>query len=138
MANDLNTVAIIGRLTKDCTLNTFQNGSGVLNFTIAVNKSQKQGNEWKEYTSFFEITYFSKGAEKLSAYLVKGKQVSVSGYLKQERWEKDGKKNSAIKIMADNVQLFGDRSADNKGSEGNFKEQSENFSDDEFPEDVPF
>jgi len=129
MANDLNTVAIIGRLTKDCTLNTFQNGSGVLNFTIAVNKSQKQGNEWKEYTSFFEITYFSKGAEK---------QVSVSGYLKQERWEKDGKKNSAIKIMADNVQLFGDRSADNKGSEGNFKEQSENFSDDEFPEDVPF
>jgi single-strand DNA-binding protein len=55
------------------------------------------------------VTIWGKTAENLKPYLTKGRRVIISGYLKQDRWEKDGQKYSRIGIVADTVQLCGGR-----------------------------
>lgn len=106
---DLNNVVMIGNLVKDVEISKmFENYTkGVI--TIAVNRTRKNGEKWVEDVNFFDVTIWGKTAENLQPYLVKGQKVAVDGYLKQDRWEKDGQKFSRIFIVADNIQLIGAR-----------------------------
>lgn len=104
---DINNVVIVGRLTRDAELKYTSGGTAVSKLGIAVNKRKKQGDEWKEEASFFDVTLWGKMAEGLNTYLVKGKQIAVEGELEQERWEKDGQNHSKVTITASNVQLLG-------------------------------
>jgi single-strand DNA-binding protein len=89
-------------------------------------------------------------AQNLCPYLTKGKQICVSAHLHQDRWEKDGQKQSRVTIIADSVQLIGG----NKGgdtaphyepapsvNEGGFHGTTADsgFAESsDFPEDIPF
>lgn len=115
---DLNEVILIGRITRDLDERSFGylgNGNARANVSIAVNRSIKRGDNWEDEASFFDVTIYGKTAENLQPYLVKGRQIVVKGYLKQERWEKDGEKKSRLVIIADNVFLMGEKKADNNG-----------------------
>ena len=48
-----------------------------------------------------------KGAEAVSQYLLKGKQVGIQGELRQNRWEQEGQKRSKVEIFVTNLQLLG-------------------------------
>lgn len=101
---DINKVFLIGRLTKDCT--TRQVGQNtVTEFSVAVNRRRKQGNEYVEETSYFDVRMWNGN---IGSYLLKGRQVGIDGELRQERWEKDGVTNSKVVIVADNVKLLGE------------------------------
>lgn len=147
---DLNHVVLIGRLTQDLgaderSFGYVANGQARANVSIAVNRSKKNGDQWVEETYFFNITIWGKTAENLKPYLTKGKQICVEGHLKQDRWEKDGQKQSRISIVADNVQLLGGNSG-NGGAQpsGGYTpkfqplQQSFDTGADDFPEDIPF
>ena len=117
---DINHVMLIGRLTKDLDDRSFGyvgNGQCRANVSIAVNRSRKNGDNWVDEVSYFDVTIWGKQAENLKPYLTKGKQIAVEGFLKQDRWEKDGQKFSKVTITANNVQLLGGR--DNGGSGNN-------------------
>ena len=160
---DLNHVVLIGRLTQDLgsderSFGYVGNGQARANVSIAVNRSKKNGDQWVEEVNFFNITIWGKTAENLKPYLTKGKQICVEGHLKQDRWEKDGQKQSRVTIVADNVQLLGGRGDNSQGSgsaggaprfqpannggNGGFQGgyQSEPYGDtgSDFPEDIPF
>ena len=108
MANDFNNVILIGRVTRDAELKYTPSGTAVTKFGLAVNRKRKQGDEYIEEASFFDITAWSKLAENLNQYLAKGKQVGVCGELRQDRWEdKDGNKRSKVGITATAIQLLG-------------------------------
>jgi len=105
--SDLNRVDLIGRLTRDAELKTTANGFAVCNFSIAVNRKKKNGDQWEDEANFFDVTSFSKQAEYLHQYLIKGKQVGIDGELKQDRWQQDGQNRSRVIIIANNIQLLG-------------------------------
>lgn len=107
MSSDLNTVTIIGRLTRDAELKYTAGGLAISRFSIAVNRRKKDGDNWVDEASFFDVTLFGKSAETLNQYLVKGKQIAIKGELHQERWEQDGQSRSKVGIIADSVQLLG-------------------------------
>ena len=110
---DINHVLVIGRLTKDFGADprTFfytTGGTACAKVSIAVNRSVKQSDgQWTDEVSFFDVTIWGKTAENLKPYLVKGKQIAVDGYLKQERWQKDGQNFSKVNVVANSVQLLG-------------------------------
>lgn len=151
---DINNVSIIGRLVRDAELSYTQNGAACGRMSIAVNESRRNGDQWTDYANYFDVTVWGKSAENLKPYLVKGKQIAVDGHLQQQRWEKDGQKNSKVVIIADNIQLIGGARENNgAGSGGNYQQPqqrapqqpagyAENYGDDmgggEFPEDIPF
>jgi single-strand DNA-binding protein len=63
--------------------------------------------------------------------LTKGTQITVSGYLKQDRWEKDGQKQSRVQVVADMVQVP-------NVSKKDADKVAEAFGGEAFPEDNPF
>ena len=111
---DTNHVVLVGRLTKDLgtderSFGYVANGQARANVSIAVNRSKKNGDQWIDEVNYFDVTIWGKTAENLKPYLTKGKQIVIDGYLKQDRWEKDGQKFSKITVVANNVQLIGGR-----------------------------
>ena len=122
---DLNRVVEIGRLTRDMELKYTPGGMSVGNIGIAVNRHVKKGQSWEDEANFFEVTIFGKQAESLQKYLTKGKQIAVDGFLKQERWEKDGQKFSTVKIIANDVQLLGGGKDSHNNS--SYNEEQDNY-----------
>ena len=111
---DTNHVILVGRLTKDLgtderSFGYVANGQARANISIAVNRSKKNGDQWIDEVNYFDVTIWGKTAENLKPYLTKGKQIIIDGYLKQDRWEKDGQKFSKVTVVANNVQLIGGR-----------------------------
>jgi single-strand DNA-binding protein len=104
---DVNHVVIIGRLTRDAELKYTAAGFAISNFSVAVNRRRKNGDQWVEEANYFDVNLFGKAAESLKPYLVKGKQIAVEGELKQDRWEQDGQARSKVVISAGNIQLLG-------------------------------
>ncbi len=157
---DLNHVVLIGRLTRDLgtderSFGYVGNGQARATVSIAVNRSKKSGDQWVEEANYFDITIWGKQAENLKPYLTKGKMIAVDGYLKQDRWEKDGQKQSKVSIVANNVQLLGGNTGSNapaggapkfqpinnsNSNAGYSNYQSEPYGDtgSDFPEDIPF
>lgn len=116
MANsDINSVIIVGRLTRDVELKYMNNGNAVASMSIAVNRSKREGDQWVSEAHFFDVSYFGKGAEAVKPYLTKGKQIAVQGSLRQNRWEKDGQKQSRVVIVADSVELLGGNAGGGSG-----------------------
>ena len=141
---DLNNVIEIGRLTRDISERDFgytTGGTARLNLSIAVNRSEKRNGAWQDKVSYFDVTVWGKTAENIKAYLHKGKQIAVDGYLDQQRWEKDGVKYSKVVIIADSVQLLGGNgngqqiAPQTQQPAGDYQSA---VSGDDFPEDIPF
>jgi len=97
-----NFVAVDGNLTKDGEVTFSGSGTAVLNLSIAHNTKIKE----KEEVSFFDVVAFGKHAEYVADFAVKGATVTVIGRLHQDKWEKDGKKYSRTKIIANQL-VFG-------------------------------
>lgn len=105
---DINSINIIGRLTKDAELSYSGAGAAIVNFSIAVDHMKKK--DGTADTSFFNCKVFGKLGETLNKYMVKGKQVAIRGFLKQERWEKDGQKQSRVVLNCEEIELLGGNS----------------------------
>jgi len=121
--NDINTVTLVGRLTRDAELKYTTGGQAISQFSIANNQSQKKGDEWVDFANFFDCALWGKTAESLTPYLVKGKQICIMGRLKQDRWaDQAGQNHSRVGINVSHVQLLGGN------REG--KPQADNFHDD--------
>jgi len=98
----LNSICLVGNLTKDPELKETPNGKSVLNFTVAVDE---RGS--KEHTNFIPVTCWGKLAELVAEYQTKGNKVAVTGRLYQDSWEnEEGEKRSAIKVIAENVDFL--------------------------------
>lgn len=114
--NDFNKVILTGRLGKDCELKYTPTGTAITNFPIAVNRTSKKEGQTQQECSFFDIVVIGKSAENCSQYLSKGSFVLIEGRLRQNVWEKDGKRRSRVEVIADNVQFL---SRNNQGSSEN-------------------
>ena len=96
----MNSLNIIGRLTRDPEQVATSTGTEMTTFGLAVDAG-------KDEAHFFDCKCYGKTAELVARYKHKGEQVGVSGRLKQERWEKDGQKRSKVVIVAERVTFVG-------------------------------
>ena len=123
MATDINSVVLVGRLTRDAMLRYSSSGSGFLSFTVAVNRSKRNADgSWTVEASFIDCVYFGQNSQSISQYLVKGKQVAIQGELRQNKWESDGQQRSKLDVVVNTLSLL---SGGNQGqpSGGNFSSQ---------------
>ena len=105
--SDINLVVLEGHLTKNSELSYLQTGTAICKFAIANNKSKKnQAGEYESIASFFDVELWGPYAQAMAPHLTKGRHVTIQGRLSQDRWEKDGKINSRIKVTADELKLY--------------------------------
>ena len=131
---DVNHVVLIGRLTRDVDLKYTSSGTAVAKGSLAVNKRVKHGEQWVDKAGFFDFTLWGKQAESIAKYLVKGKQLAVTGELEQNTWEKDGQRHSKVEIKANDVQLLGGDKPNTAGHVDHARQAQPG----DFPDDVPF
>ena len=97
----MNKVQILGTITRDIEINYAPSGTAIAKLGIAVNKRYTSNGEKKEEVSYFNCVAFGKTGENINTYFQKGSRILISGELKEDRWEKDGQKQSRISIVID-------------------------------------
>jgi single-strand DNA-binding protein len=133
MARSVNTVTLLGNIGRDAETKFTQSGAAMTKFSVATSRRLKKGDEWVEETDWHNIVVWRQ--EKLANYLVKGKQVYLSGRLQTRSWDDPdtGKKRYATEVVADEIILCG-----GERSEGTAIPDTHYQSDAVPDEDVPF
>ena len=104
MANNLNSITVVGNITNEPELRFFSNGGANLTFGVAVPRSWMKNGEWQEQTSFFDVVCRFEMAENVAQSLQKGARVIVTGRLEQRSWQTpEGEKRYKIEITAEEV-----------------------------------
>ena len=105
-----NRVILIGNLTRDPEVKYLQSGTAVCEVGLAVTEKYKdKSGEQKEDTVFVDVSFWGRTAEVVGEYCKKGVPLFVEGRLKLDTWEKDGKKNSKLRVTGERMQLLGSR-----------------------------
>ncbi|MGI8972546.1 MAG: single-stranded DNA-binding protein [Gaiella sp.] len=101
----MNTVVLVGNLASDVRLREVgEDGKKLASFLLAV--SRRGG----EKADFVQITAWERTAELCGEVLTKGKKVAIEGGLRSRSWEEpDGKKRSAIEVVAREVAFLSPR-----------------------------
>lgn len=108
----MNSVILIGRLTNDPELSyTPQNQTAVCRFTLAVDRSRRQGEE--AGADFIRITVWERQAENCDRYLRKGSQCAVRGKIQTGSYKnRHGETVYTTEVVADKfngVEFLGSR-----------------------------
>ena len=105
----MNTVILMGRLTKAPELRQTQSGTDVTQFTIAVNRRYKDANG--EYpTDFINCVAWRQTAGFISKYFAKGAMIAVAGTLQTRKYaDKQGAERTATEVVVDNAEFTGEK-----------------------------
>lgn len=108
--SDLNVCTFIGRVTRDAEMTTVgAKNTTIVKWSIANNTGFGQ----YEKTNFFNCQMWGKAGEAIKQYLVKGKQIAVTGKLEDTSWTgNDGVKHQQWTLTVSEITLL----ADAKGS----------------------
>lgn len=112
---DFNSVVLLGRLARDPELKYAPSGAPVCSFSVATNNRYTKADGTKvQSVTFVDVTVWKRLAELCSQFLKKGRQVLVSGSLKQERWTDatTQKMRSRLKVVAREIKFIGPRPED--------------------------
>jgi single-strand DNA-binding protein len=103
----MNSVSVIGRLTRDPELKSTASGESVCNMRLAISGAGgKKDGELQ--AGFFDVEVWREQGERCAQYLTKGREIGVSGSLRWREWEtKDGAKRQAVTINAFRVDFIG-------------------------------
>ncbi len=144
MARGINKVIIVGNLGADPDSRAMPSGNAVTNISVATSESwnDRETGEKQEKTEWHRVVFFNRLAEIAAQYLKKGSQVYVEGKLQTRKWEdKEGNERWTTEVVANQMQMLGDRMSNNMTSDNASSSQSSSdndFSTDEFDDDIPF
>ena len=108
-----NKVILVGNLTRDPQVKYTTGGTAVTEIGLAVNRRwlDKQSNQWKDETTFVDITLWGRTAEIAGEYLSKGKSVLIEGRLQLDTWDdkESGQKRSKLRVVGENMTMLGSK-----------------------------
>jgi single-strand DNA-binding protein len=110
--NNLNSVLIEGNACRDAVVKTTASGAAICKMSIAVNRYYKSGENFEKEVSFFDIDSFGEVARLCGEKVKRGSEIRVTGRLKQNRWEQDGQKRTAVIVIAEHVEFSSKAKAD--------------------------
>jgi single-strand DNA-binding protein len=89
MAGSVNKVILVGNLGKDPEVRTTQDGSKIVNFSLATSETwnDRASGERKERTEWHRVVVFNdRIGEVVEKYVRKGSKVYVEGSLQTRKW----------------------------------------------------
>lgn len=104
----LNTITIMGRLTKAPELRYTQQNTPVAAFTLAVDRDYSGRDGGEKQTDFIDCVAWRGTAEFVDRYFDKGSMAVVSGRLQLRDWtDNNGNKRRSAEVVAEHV-YFGE------------------------------
>ena len=100
----MNSVQLLGRLTRDPDVRYTDGGSTVAKFTLAVDRRFKQ--EGGDSADFINCIAFGKTAEFIEKYFVKGLKIALNGRIQTGSYtNKDNVKVFTTDVVVENVEF---------------------------------
>ena len=130
----LNNVVLMGRLAQKPEIKNTQTGKAVTRFDLAVPVPSADRNAEPDY---IPIVCWEKQAEFVGKYLDKGRQVTVKGKIKTQKFkDRDGKTRKDIYVKAEEV-YFADSKTES-GADQQTEPSAPTFEDVKNDDDLPF
>lgn len=101
----MNSVQILGNLTRDPKVRATKTGKQVISFSVAVNRSvMTEYGEARQLTDYVNVVAWGKLAEAAANALRKGSRVFVEGRLTSRSYEtQDGQKRYVTEVTANTI-----------------------------------
>ena len=96
----INSVVLVGRITRDVEIRKTTSGLSVAQFTVAVDNGKDKPAD------FINCVAWRQAAEFLGQYAGKGDLVGVAGRITTRNYERDGQKVYVTEITADRVEIL--------------------------------
>lgn len=107
MANDINTITLVGRLAKDPQLRSLPSGMSVCDLRLAFTTSRKTGGEWQNESNFIDVAVWGGQGEAAARNLTTGRRVGITGRLEHRQWkDSNGSNRERYSITADRLQYL--------------------------------
>jgi single-strand DNA-binding protein len=132
----INSIVLIGRLTKDPELRRTTNDIPVATFTLAVNRPFSNPSGEKE-VDFIQCVVWRKQAENVEQYVFKGSLVGVEGRIQTRNYENaEGKTVYITEVVANSVTFLDSKkeeTVEDKKEKYNKSQQPEPVNEDDLP-----
>ena len=104
-----NRVEIAGNLTRDPEVRYTPKGTAIADLAVALNRPippAEEGGEWKQETTYVDVTVFGKTASRCGENLKKGAGVYIEGHLRLDEWvdQNTQQNRSKLVVIGDRVQ----------------------------------
>lgn len=115
----INSIVIVGRLTRDPEARKTTTGTSVASFRLASDDSYRSANGEKS-TVFMDVTVFGKLADTVTKYMRKGSLVGVTGRLSQRKYmsSKTNTEVTVTEIIANTVEFVGPKATNSDEDTG--------------------
>ena len=123
----INSVVLVGRLTRDIELRKTQSGLSVASFTIACDRrlSQEQKNNNEQSADFINCVAWRGSADFLGSYAHKGDTVGVEGKIQTRSYDRDGQRVYVTEVLANSVNLLHSKQAVHSQEQASYEPQPE-------------
>ncbi len=138
MSGSVNKVILLGNLGQDPDIRSTQDGSKIVNLSIATSERWKDRNteEQREKVQWHRVVIFNEGLAKVAEqYLRKGSKVYLEGQLQTRKWtDQSGTERYATEVVLQRYRgeltLLGGRGDDDRGSRGESRSSSQSSASD--------
>ena len=118
----INSVCLVGRLTRDPELKYTQSNIAVASFSLAVNRNFKDANGERE-ADFINCVIWRQSAENLANWAKKGALIGITGRIQTRSYEnQQGQRVYVTEVVAENFQML-----ESRNSQGNQQNQGSSF-----------
>ena len=120
----INSVCLVGRLTRDPELRYTTSNVAVATFSLAVNRIFKDANGERE-TDFINCVIWRQQAENLANWTKKGALIGITGRIQTRSYEnQQGQRVYVTEVVAENFQMLESRAAREGGNaNGGYNQQ---------------
>lgn len=118
----MNSVQLVGRLTKDPDVRYADSGTSIARFSVACDRRFKRDGE--DGADFIPCVAFGKTAEFMDKYFYKGKRIGLNGRIQTGSYiNKEGQKVYTTDVIVENVEFVESKGSDDNG--GGFSQRPE-------------
>ena len=133
----LNSICLVGRLTKDVDLRYTPSNVAVATFTLAVNRTFKNENGERE-ADFINCVMWRQQAENLANWAKKGALIGITGRIQTRSYDnQQGQRVYVTEVVAETFQFLESKGQqDKQGQQRQAQQQAPDFSRQGAPMDI--
>lgn len=102
----MNKICVTGRVTKDPVVRTANTKNGSRK-VVAISLANNEGYGDNQVTNYFDMTVWDKQAEVMEKFVQKGTQLAVTGGIKLNKREYQGKEYVSMEITFPQIEFLG-------------------------------
>ena len=120
----INSVVLVGRLTKDIELRQTTSNISTCTFTLACDRRFRSSQEGAQTADFISCVAWRQQADFLAQYAAKGGVVAVEGSIQTRNYEGSNGRVYVTEVVCNNVRLIGQHKNSNAPANNTYQQSN--------------